>query len=1091
MAKSKNATCNVCRHSGLAFFFLRWGAIGLDSRIAPPGADAVQTDANLAAAMELPRLKQSRYVLRLLRPGYLHVYHEKAPKWLAAAKRRSKDKEAKHWEEYRVTPSGALIPDTHASFSQPDDFHCTKDPTHIFTAMAYRLRDAHKSGKIWVAFSANRWNAKLRGQNKMNAEVMQEIDVPAVLAGKKPKNAVAPDAAWIDRHVAEFALPTLLHGGLEPTLPFKVHLLEGTLLAKKIASLDGADAQTKGKSLAFVLHDAVGAATDLADISRARYQKGVEYAERYRQPASTAAHLKGLEAQSRRIEEARLAEKPGRGRRMNELLRTDARGQSIMPDGNVLDTRFARSGTGALAKLPPANERQNWEYFGDLSADSFIHMERTEELPKSAILFPYAGSIMISGPVFAPVKDMDQQRLTDRTNLAMAKMNRLHRPKDVTKFIADFDGAMKKHQDAVSDIDADRQLWLTHDGLRRCFLRHYDPTDNNEQACVIYMDEVSHALISWGGVSASLEDLMDKLLDAQPEGMDGWALRAMVGNQKGVYSQMTNLLSHMGDWTSNEDAKLDKTYDSLKFALFEEVPEPPKDTAPSMWIKIAEKVHLVARYEWMKPAGAGLSFGIMGFMSGAAMHLLSKTIAQEAPNFAKNFDDQMEMMAKFVDGKTGALKNKVVDAQLKRSMKMQMWCHDKSLLLDGLLNKKPPARPVYARVSLTIEQAVGVLIDFRRQGDKFNQSTRQALKAWKTLPDKARNVMVELDFLTTDVALTDAGNIKGVTDGADHVRVSLRGQAPSAAAVMSLTAEQLGELYRQAHRYDGLKKALVDLLGKTAPQWGNALNQVSTLPAKVGVSAARGFVTWQGQFSLWGAVLQWRGLMRNWTKLDNLKAELEQIPNLTDEQKAAINDEMTLTQLGMVDNMGGIVGGLSDLSAVGASALKLAGTTSLMRGLSAFGGSAGSFVNAWQNLRKAEGKLREGEVFSSVEYYSVVVAYGVATTALFLNGVAIIAEWLVKRLALRLGMSIGAMITFGATRFSWIGWAATIIAFIVEGVVNWRDRTKMEAWVENSWFGDKKFKSWQDEEAAYDDAMKDMQEQALRQADGTLPEGAK
>ncbi len=114
-----------------------------------------------------------------------------------------------------------------------------------------------------------------------------------------------------------------------------------------------------------------------------------------------------------------------------------------------------------------------------------------------------------------------------------------------------------------------------------------------------------------------------------------------------------------------------------------------------------------------------------------------------------------------------------------------------------------------------------------------------------------------------------------------------------------------------------------------------------------------------------------------------------------------------------------------------------------------------------------------------------------AAGALFLNGVAILAEWLVKRLALRVGISVVAVLEFGATKLTGWGWVATIVAFVVEGIVNWFDRTKMEAWVENCYFGkEPKFKGWEDQEVAFDDAMKDMQEQALRQADEKLPEGA-
>jgi len=59
-----------------------------------------------------------------------------------------------------------------------------------------------------------------------------------------------------------------------------------------------------------------------------------------------------------------------------------------------------------------------------------------------------------------------------------------------------------------------------------------------------------------------------------------------------------------------------------------------------------------------------------------------------------------------------------------------------------------------------------------------------------------------------------------------------------------------------------------------------------------------------------------------------------------------------------------------------------------------------------------------------------------------------------------------------------------LIAFILEGIVVWFDRSKLETWVENCYFGNKpKFKGWEDEEPAFDAAMEDMRQQALRLGD--------
>lgn len=298
-------------------------------------------------------------------------------------------------------------------------------------------------------------------------------------------------------------------------------------------------------------------------------------------------------------------------------------------------------------------------------------------------------------------------------------------------------------------------------------------------------------------------------------------------------------------------------------------------------------------------------------------------------------------------------------------------------------------------------------------------------------------------------------------------------------------------MYRKSCRFEQIGRWLESFAKKVAPNVAGVVTKAAMAVPKIAAGAGRGAITWQGQFSFWGAMLQWRGMLSNEAKLAKLQQELEKIPNLTVEQKAAINDEMTLVRFGLLDNWAGVVGGLSEMSAIGVGVMKFTGVEAMLKGVAAFGGAVGAYANAEQNWLKAAGKRREGEDAFALYYGGVAAMYNVASTALGLNATAIIAQWIIKRFALRVGITVTDLIIFGVKKLPYVGWGLTIFAFLIEGVVNWFSRTKMEEWVEASCFGDMKYKNWQAEEAAYEKAERDMQEQALRQADGTLPEEAK
>jgi hypothetical protein len=142
--------------------------------------------------------------------------------------------------------------------------------------------------------------------------------------------------------------------------------------------------------------------------------------------------------------------------------------------------------------------------------------------------------------------------------------------------------------------------------------------------------------------------------------------------------------------------------------------------------------------------------------------------------------------------------------------------------------------------------------------------------------------------------------------------------------------------------------------------------------------------------------------------------------------------------------------------------MQLTGTASALLTVAAFAGAAASFMNAMQNFTKAMGKGKEGDIALKNAYYGVGILYGLAGVSFFASGVEIAVYWFIERKVLEVGL------TSTATRFGYgiavrglglslpgLGLALMVVAFAVEGIVAYYDRTKLEAWVEVCYFGDK------------------------------------
>lgn len=516
-----------------------------------------------------------------------------------------------------------------------------------------------------------------------------------------------------------------------------------------------------------------------------------------------------------------------------------------------------------------------------------------------------------------------------------------------------------------------------------------------------------------GGITPELASVIKTLVDAKPDSDDGWALRALVANQAGLFSPFSDFAQNYADWLTNPGNKLDKCYDTFKALLGDE--------------DVKTKV-LKGRFGWLNPAGMGLSFGVSGFLAGAAAELLAQEL------------------------KTAAAESAAVQAAMKRATAFNAWCHQQTELIEAIVKARPPSKPVIARVSLKMEDALDVLINRSAQGEHFNKSTKKMMEHWRTLPTAVQGATVELEFFTTEDELKKAGTVENLASNADRIRVPVRNVA-SGVVIVYATPQRLGELFRNAHRIETMQKVLSPI--------AKNLGEFSKLSFKLPASAVAGMSEKAGWFSIFGAWLQWRCWQTNQAKLDALANRLKTQQGLTEEQKTAIQYAIDLTTLGLNDNKCGVLGGVAELAGVGANLLKWAGTASIGFSVAAFAGCGGAFMNAAQNYHKAMAKQAGNDAELSRAYFAVFGSYLGASIAFFGSGVEIGLHWFLKKKALEMTLRGTASVAFGSgvrlLGLSLTGWGLvlTIASFSVEGIVTYYDRTALEQWVENSYFGTK------------------------------------
>ncbi len=244
--------CEICNKSTLSLLLLRPSPLAKSKELKALGSDAViSTAADTQGLLQNKLPTESRFALRLLRAGYVHVYMETPPPG------------AKNWQVFRVTESADLIPQSTAWFSQTTSKDgkdaCTTKGHNDAGIKLLNIPQAHKVKEIWIAYSANLWNDTLRNKNKVNPKAMQKIS----LAGGSP-NTFKPTAENLKSKVLECALDMLVvDSSKQHDFPFHSQAQSLNKLADNLKNAAACHPKTTDKELAVVLRDPVGITTEL------------------------------------------------------------------------------------------------------------------------------------------------------------------------------------------------------------------------------------------------------------------------------------------------------------------------------------------------------------------------------------------------------------------------------------------------------------------------------------------------------------------------------------------------------------------------------------------------------------------------------------------------------------------------------------------------------------------------------------------------------------------------------------------------------------------------------------------------------------
>lgn len=719
------AGCDTCNKSGLSLLLLRPSPIAKTGPLVPPGSEALQTDTSgLVPARDLT---ESRYVLRLLRAGYVHVYIPSPPPGV------------KEWLVYRVTDNADLVEQSNPVFAQmPPPPACSNTAHNAAGMRLLHIPQAHKIPTVWIAYSANLWNDKLRKQNQANPEVMMQVD----LAGGSTPGSFVPTAPNLRGKVLECALINLsINKAIDHDFQFNSLAPIVDSLADNLAKAAACHPKTAGKARAVVLRDPVGLAAELNALRLRRHELSQQYMLKpeVRQPLEVSRVIETL--------------KGG--------LIADANERSL-DAVSPLRTRSA-----FLDSTPPAGTR--WEALTAEQRTTLVQSATGDSWYSQILLAPYKRVFSSAdlGRVVFPDQDARAAAWAKKeADEAWAKMDKYYDEGERKSWQLKFEADMTRlHLNFIKRHEADWNIALKDDSFLRYFEQHFDVQDRNSRS------EQVRSGCSAGSVytreawlAYTPEPLTDEpcktfetQLDANITKPDAIMLRAVVANQ-------SNLSEQIGS------EKRDKVYDFMKGLIGEFV------QAKTVGGKALSQGTARA-VSWLTDATLGFSAGLVSAMAATAARSASTAFEAVKPG-AKTA----------VDAK--------VFARLERAQGMALIHRASEEALAAALQGKAPNVPVLMMVHFDPETARQIM---QGRGQPINKKTaRQWAKQGRvsigfiTDADTIAKLDVDPKIATRELAIK--ADVVRMQEQAYNLKTAAVGGAVSG-SVLTLPVDKFMDIY--------------------------------------------------------------------------------------------------------------------------------------------------------------------------------------------------------------------------------------------------------------------------------------------------------
>lgn len=572
--KAPAKICDTCHKSAFSILLLRPSPVAKARELAPPDAATVTSDPALTANI-LPKYvpTESRYALRLLRAGYVHVFIPKPPVGM------------KHWLVYRVTDQADLVIEASSLFRQPEaGIACNRADHNAAGLKVLTLPQAHMISDIWIAFSANLWNEKTRRLNQAKPETMQHI-----VLGGKCTNTFKPTAENLKSKVLECAMKSLVTAkASDHDFAFNSIADQTEDLARQLTRMAACHPKTKGREIAVVLRDPVGIATELNELRIRRNELAKQEIAKPENahPLNSSNALLGMK---KSLLDSHLA-------------------------NNYIDVCPIRTRSKFDAETWPPGT--TWKPL--TSSDRSILVQSASS---SVLMLPY--KLMFERPdmgrVFYPDLDARAARWAlQQTEETWSKIAPFYDEDARAKWIAMFEEKLQaSHYDPLARYETDWRGVADDQQTLDYFKKHFDPDDANDPLnthCpgLVYSRESQYihapAPFTSGSVLERYLDLLDKPITDDAAVVQ----RAVAGNQLSLIKLIhATLTGDAGKEPEDGGGVRDKTFDFTKELL--------KETGPGK--------ALLHKYSWLGSGLALFSIGQLSALSGAALTVAAKSPA--------------------------------------------------------------------------------------------------------------------------------------------------------------------------------------------------------------------------------------------------------------------------------------------------------------------------------------------------------------------------------------------------------------------------------------------------------------------------------